>query len=285
MGYSTKIILDSVNHNGDRLTTYEITNARLAHADFLTHRQLSRNSSSSRAIPAAKLREKILADPVIPKQWGKNRKGMKATEEVDDPAAALAWWLEGLALMAEHHKKGEALGLHKQIVNRVIEPWMFITVIVSATNFDNFFFLRDHEDAQPELAWIAGSMYDQYQASRPTRRGPGEWHLPYILPEDFGLANNDVEVLKKISVARCARVSYLTHDGRKDFNEDLRLHNDLVNTTESDEPGHFSPFEHQACALASSERSGNFVGWRQYRKDFAKEAGPDKYVRKPRKQN
>lgn len=279
MAYSAKIILDSVNHCGNRVTTMEFTGARLAHADFLTHRDLSRNAASSRAIPAAKLREKILADPVIPVRFGKNRKGMKAVEDVDDVTAALAWWLEGLALMAEHHKRGEALGIHKQIVNRVIEPWMFITVIVTATRFDNFFWLRDHEDAQPELAKVAGLMYDQYTVSTPTRRGPGEWHLPYILPEDFRETNNDVEILKKISVARCARVSYLTHDGRKDLNEDLRLHNDLVNTTESDEPGHFSPFEHQCVALATPERVGNFVGWKQYRKFFSKEAGPETYVR------
>ncbi len=282
MGYQTKIILDSINPSGDRLTTYEVTGARLAHADFLTHRVLSRNASSSRAIPAAKLREKIVADPAIPIKFGKNKKGMQATEEVDDVEAALAWWLEGMRWMVAHHAKGEALGIHKQIVNRVIEPWMFITSIVSATNFDNFFFLRDHPDAQPELAWLAGSMYEQRLVSQPTKRGPGEWHLPYIHAEDFGTCQNDVALLKKISVARCARVSYLTHDGRKSFDDDLRLHDDLVSTVDGSDPGHFSPFEHQAAALATSEPVGNFRGWKQYRKEFAKESGPTVYVRPTR---
>jgi thymidylate synthase ThyX len=167
---------------------------------------------------------------------------------------------------------------------------MPITVLVSATNFGNWFHLRDHKDAQPELQVIATEMHYQYLETTPRKLYAGEWHLPYIREEDrsdetlllaieehrvTGQVVSSDDILRKVSVGRCARVSYLTHEGIRDLRQDISLHDKLAATTQTEDPGHFSPFEHPAQALARPERIGNFVGFRQYRKDFANEAGPE----------
>ena len=279
--YSVKILKDSMNILGDRLTTWEIEYPRIVHSEVMTMREASRNAASSRAIPLSKLRERILRDPVVPVHFGKNQKGMQAREQVEDTEAARQWWLDGLDLMAAHHRRGEELGIHKQIVNRVIEPWMFITVIFSATNFENMFFLRYHPDAQPEFEWLARTMYEAYRAAESSVQvlQPGEWHLPFINDEDrmLGIADQ-----KKLSAARCGRVSYLTHAGKREIEEDFRLHDDLCGINRgADEPLHMSPFEHVAMALGESKRVGNFTGFMQYRKEFQGEAGPKRFTPKP----
>ncbi len=180
----------------------------------------------------------------------------------------------------EFSQRLREIGLHKQIANRIIEPWMFITVIVTATEYENWFYLRDSEFAQPEIAWVAREMRKLYKEHEPTKLHPGEWHLPYVelydqshdlyvdpVDTDIALLGSPAywAVLRKISTARCARVSYLTHDGVRDYQKDIELHDKLSTN------GHWSPFEHVAEAMETSGRSGNFVGWRQYRKLFANE--------------
>lgn len=279
--YGVRILKDSVNIVDDRITTWELTYPRFVHAELMTHRMFSRNAASSRAIPTAKLMERIERSPVMPKWWGKNQSGMQAREELppDDLNRARELWLFGrdqaLAIARELHK----VGLHKQIANRVLEPWMFITVIVTATEFDNWFFLRDTwpegeppGPAQPELAWVAREMRRARAASTPTLLKPGQWHLPLVELVDASdplyVAREEAPALMdvvKISAARCARVSYLTHDGARDLSADLQLHDRLSGN------GHWSPFEHPAQAMEAHVRSGNFIGWRQYRKFFENE--------------
>lgn len=277
MAYTARILADSLAPCGKRLTTWELCYPRMVHAELMTHRAFSRNSASSRAIPAAKLRERVVTDPAMPVYWGANQKGMQATSEIEDVEAAKQWWLDGMRMMAAHHELGEKMGIHKQIVNRIIEPWMFITVIVSATDYYNWFHLRDHHQAQPEIAEIAGKMWPLYQDSMPELLGEGEWHLPLVTFDDEVQLRGEFDPeeatrrLKKISVGRCARVSYLTHDGRRDLSEDIRLHDQLASTADSEDPGHFSPFEHVASALNEPTPSGNFQGWFQYRKEFKNE--------------
>lgn len=274
-----KILLDSITDGGSRLTTWELTYPRFIHSELMTHRAFSRNSASSRAIPPPKLRALVQAKPAIPVHWGANQKGMQASKEIADVAAAREWWLRGLSLMAAHHEEGDKLGLHKQVVNRVIEPWMLITVICSFTDGANFFFLRDHPDADPNFQRLASKMWTAYLDNTPTYLAPGEWHLPLLREEDredaARLGDAD-EVLRKVSTGRCARVSYLTHAGIRDLSEDIRLHDDLAATASlGADPMHASPFEHPAQAVGGRERHGNFEGWRQYRKLFPKEGGPD----------
>jgi thymidylate synthase ThyX len=205
----------------------------------------------------------------MPMWWGKNQAGMRAETELDgeERRKAQDWWLRGMELMVAHHAEGERLGIHKQLVNRVVEPWMYITVILSATDYTNWFHLRCHPAAQPEIRWVADAMKALYDLSVPAGLPVGAWHRPLIRPEDE-LEIQGEELLNKVSAARCARVSYLTHDGRRDYAEDVRLYEKLVTS------GHWSPLEHVAQALASDERIGNFSGWRQLRKTYAHEAGP-----------
>lgn len=267
MGYSARILADSISDPMVRLTTMEITYPRFVHAEFMTHRVFSRNSASSRAIPIEKLIERVIEDPVIPVWWGKNQKGMQANEELtpEEQARAVLRWLNARDEAVGQARSLAALGVHKQLVNRLIEPWMWITVICTATDWGNFFNLRCHPAAQPEIRKIAEMMRDIYYGSEPTYVPTGGWHLPLLRDQDRELP---IEQQKAVSAAKCARVSYLTHDGRRDISEDLRLHDQLVAS------GHWSPFEHVAKALphyAYVVYTGNFRAWEQYRKGFQNE--------------
>lgn len=297
-GYSTKIIADSRGPSGKRLTTWELTYPRMVHAELMTHRLFSRNAASSRAIPVEKMLTRIAEEPALPVFWGKNQAGMQAAEELGpvERAAAEREWLELRDDAIAGARRLQALGLHKQLCNRPTEPWMFITVILSSTEFENWFGLRDHKDAQPELAWVAKDMRGKFEDSAPVELAEGEWHLPYIADVDrFEVAQTfaDLPVYKQfrilamISTGRCARVSYLTHDGKRDSKEDVGLHDKLKIS------GHWSPFEHAARAVTKSQWQmrtqeildictesgelfdpaliGNLVGWAQYRKFFQPE--------------
>lgn len=282
-GTSVKVLLDSITDGGSRLTTWELTYPRFIHSELMTHRAFSRNSASSRAIPPADLRKLVQGNPAVPIHWGANQKGMQASKEVEDPEAAKAWWARGMDLMLAHHEEGEKLKLHKQVVNRVIEPWMMITVICSFTDGANFFHLRNHPDADPNFQLVASEMWKAYLDSTPTYIPPGGWHLPLIRENDAtdaAMLGDPDEVLRKVSTGRCARVSYLTHAGVRDLSADIRLHDTLAATaSQGADPMHASPFEHPAQAVGGRERHGNFEGWMQYRKMFPHEEGPDTSVR------
>ncbi len=281
--YSTRILLDSVGPSGKRLTTWELTYPRFVHAELMTHRLFSRNSASSRAIPVEKLMARVREDPALPKWWGKNQSGMQANEELEGEALqeAQRLWLAARDFMLNVVTDLQKHGLHKQLANRLIEPWMFITVVLSATEFDNWFHLRNHKAAQPEIQWVAKSMWAQYNEHEPTQRAAGMWHLPFISQSDIdeivtkSLTSADTDevtrVLKKISTGRCARVSYLTHEGKREVEKDIELHDRLCSGPATGDPGHWSPFEHVAMALEGPTPSGNFFGWRQYRKEFSAE--------------
>ena len=250
MPVSAKIIEDSaffvdVTHQGPkevRLTTMQIRYPRVAHAEFMTHRVFSRNASSSRAIPVSKLIDEAEFDPALPMHIGKNQKGMQAHEEVSDSDADrfMDLWNESRLHAISTAKQMSQMGVHKQVVNRILEPYTHISVIVTSTTYSNFFALRTHKDAYPEIQALAGAMLDVYRASKPVDR-TGGWHLPYVSEDDR--SRFDISDLLKMSVARCARVSYLKHDGgAPELSDDIRLHNMLADS------GHWSPFEHQATA-------------------------------------
>lgn len=274
MTISATIIADSVSTEDKRITTLQLRYPRFIHAEFMTHRVFSRNASSSRAIPVERLIQDILDDTAMPLHWGKNQPGMQAREEhrapvripaqpdtfmLEDATREKAWFAARDAAVRQARLFDDA-GYHKQIVNRLLEPFSHINVVVTATEWDNFFALRDHPDAQPEIQVLARAIKQAMKASIPTRLKNNDWHLPYITEEDR--VGGTVDDLIKASVARCARVSYLTHDGRKtSLKEDITLHDKLVVA----EPLHASPAEHQAIAIGAKEQERNFVGWRQYR--------------------
>jgi thymidylate synthase ThyX len=258
------IICDSVNVAGDRLTTFILKYPRFVHSEMLTHRSFSRNASSSRARPITKVIEEAELFPAMPIFWGKNQKGMQSFEELDEKSKeeAIKEWDVARMEAVKAAKRLNAIGLHKQYVNRILEPFTHITVICTATEYNNFFNLRAHPDAQPEIQKLAELMLDCYLSHHPKTLKPGEWHLPFC---DKFTEQYTEEELKTVCVARCARVSYLNFAGNISYQDDLKLFNDLIRG------GHWSPFEHAAKALDKSDRCGNIVGYQQYRKLFANE--------------
>lgn len=271
--FNAEVIADSISpYNGVRLITMELTYPRFIHAEFMTHRMFSRNSASSRAIPIEKMIKMVQNNPAMPIYWGRNKKGMSADAQLEDTALCEALWLKGRDRAVATATSMLAAGLHKQHTNRILEPYLWHTVICTATEWSNFFALRDHEDAQPEIAHLARLMKDAQSKSNPKVT---DLHLPYILSTDFDELNflttldiDYTESLFQISSARCARVSYLTHDGKREIAKDLELFGRL--TTGSGH-GHWSPMEHPATAdpeMKDSDWSGNFRGWRQFRKTF-----------------
>lgn len=280
--YECKIVADSLAPCGKRLTTITATYPRFIHAEVLTHRDRARNSASSRAIPWKKMMAAITENPVIPIRWGSEQKGMQTGGEIEAVEEAETLWLEARDNAIESAQKLAALGVHKSLVNRLTEPFMWITVVMTATEWQNFFRLRCHPDAEIHFQKIAGMIRDELEASTPVTLEEGEWHLPFIQPDEIANINGYfidengqmklhpfvpryIDILPKVSVARCARVSYLTHEGKRDMEKDLELFDKLVQGSGF---GHFSPHEHVAKACSTLVRSGPYIGWEQYRKSF-----------------
>jgi thymidylate synthase ThyX len=296
MAYDARIVCDSLSPEGSRLTTMVITFPRIVLAEFNTHRMFSRNSASSRAIPVAKQLERVMQDPFIPTYLGKAQKGMQAHEELSEQArnTALARWLSARDDAVRHAHRLAELGLHKQLTNRLLEPFMWHTVVVTATEWSNFFALRANEMAQPEIRTIAEMMKELRVSNQPQQLQEGEWHLPFIQPDEHDGYFEHTVTARQISAARCARVSYLTHDGKRDLWADIKLYERLVTG------GHMSPLEHVATPFTKNEEllrstlrhgaerstetlqtsdpakdslrfCGNFAGWMQLRKTVANE--------------
>ena len=264
MGIGARIVCDSISPAGKRITTFVLTYPRFIHAEFMTHRVFSRNAASSRAIPAKKIRAGVRLDMAEPQHWGANQSGMQAYVELTGWrkwAAQKLWALAGLMMLFINWLM-EKCGVHKQVANRILEPWFNITVVCTSTEWANFYHLRNHEAAQPEIRMLAEAMLEAHQHSVPRRLDHGEWHLPWIGDEE--LEELGLRTALQVSTARCARISYLNHEGRRStLEEDLKLYNRLLAET----PKHASPAEHQATPLDDPrEQSGNFLGWAQHRK-------------------
>lgn len=321
MTISAKIIADSISLDNIRITTFELEYPRFVHSEFMTHRLFSRNAASSRAIPVKKAIALIRQDTARPVHWGKNQPGMSAKEECNAPVSQVEYFLrEGEArflkgnIVQDKHaawdrardnailsaEAFDAAGYHKQIVNRLMEPFSHIKVVCTATEYDNFFYLRCHPDAQPEIQKLAELMYDAREASVPVKLLPGSWHTPYFkngqwIPtsysDAYGEMNDDGATLEDalaISASCCAQVSYRVLD------DSLEKAQDIFKRLVESKPVHASPFEHQAtpmkharfreddqvllyCAEVIDEEctthvdktgyawSGNFRGWNQHR--------------------
>lgn len=308
MTIKATIIADSVSAvTGKRITTFELEYPRFIHAEFMTHRLFSRNAASSRAIPVAKAIELIIADTARPLHWGKNQPGMSAKEECDesvnvfidyetgniDLSRETAWDFarnEAISIA----KSFNAAGYHKQIVNRLLEPFTHIKVVCTATDYTNFFWLRKHPDAQPEIQELAERMWEEMEKSEPSTLHVGDWHTPYYESgfwcgyeedEDTGvfvdLHGNTLEDALMISSSQCAQVSYRLVDDS--LEKAKMIYDRLVNS----KPVHASPFEHQATPIAYYDDeddvyhawgkgvthedangrawSGNFMDWIQHR--------------------
>ena len=255
---TAKIVADSVNTTirDKRITSFILTYPRFIHAELMTHRMFSRNAASSRAIPISKFIEDVLTDPALPIHWGANQKGMQADNEVNEETKikAMQIWNEARDSAVSHAKQLNELGIHKQIANRLMEPFFHITTLVTATEYENFFKLRAHSAAQPEIRDLAYKMLDALADSIPERKTQGQWHIPFGDKFTDGLST---EQKLKVATARAARVSYKTFEGQINYDKDYNLHDQLL--TE----GHYSPFEH--CAEACDGVHANFDQWKSYR--------------------
>jgi hypothetical protein len=249
-----------------------------------------------------------MEDPYIPTSWGQNQKGMQAEEEVgpEQQERAEGVWLKARTAAVEHAEMLLKEGIHKQLTNRLLEPFMWHTVIVTATEWDNFFHLRNNAMAHPDIQIVAKRMQDLYETGAGRLAPQSHWHWPLIQQEELLFASrvlvaergvgadiprsiqNQIDRLCKVSVARCARVSYLTHEGKRDLQADIDLHDRLLTS------GHMSPFEHVARPATLKDKDiavarwtdsqpeghvgpagmwfGNFRGWVQYRKTLAGES-------------
>ena len=255
------VIADSVSPQDVRLTTIEVTLHRFVLAELNTHRVFSRNSASSRAIPVSKQVARVVEDPALPVEFGANQRGMQAGAPLRgaEEEAALAAWLQARDHAVAAVERLDELGVHKQVTNRLLEPFMWHTVIITATEWDGFWEQRCSPLAQPEIRVAAEAMRAAFDGSTPTAVPHGAWHTPYLREEDGDL---DAETARQVAAARCARVSYLTHDGRRDIDKDLELYERLVTAR----PPHWSPLEHVATpAEPGTTPPGNLRGWAQLR--------------------
>lgn len=317
-----EVVADSVSPRGKRITTFKVRYPWIIHGEVMTHRVLSRNASSNRAIPLRKMLEEARSDELRaePVYWGAEQKGMEPGGELDnivvnqnfgmtDRQRAREIWRDAAIAAAREAEAMSALGVHKSLCNRLLMPFTHANVVLTATEWDNFFGLRLDKAADPTMRALAVAMWEVYnipnmetmQARGPRLLQPGEWHLPFVDMEKDGefykgdmLALQTVkDIYLKVSVARCARVSYESFEtGRRStVEEDLKLYDRLL----AAQPLHASPAEHQATPdvpydwggqpylgpplmagdpldWSNSDEWGNFIQWRQYRKMLPGEA-------------
>ena len=269
---TARVIADSLNRSGNRLTSLVITLPRIVLAEFNTHRAISRNSASSRAIPFKKMLEQVYKNPFIPTRFQQEHTGMQGTKYYvgDAEEAIQSEWLAARDSAMLQAKALNELGVTKQLCNRLLEPFLYHTIIATATEWENFIALRAHDMAEIHIQDAAYKVLDALNNSTPKMLEPGEWHIPFgdnIDEEALAILTGstvdeiDFDPLKiKIAIARCARVSYMNFEGKDDYLADIKLFDMLK------ESGHMSPFEHVAQALPASIISGNFIGFQQYRK-------------------
>ncbi len=287
-----KIVADSINKQGNRITTFELEYHRFIHSELMTHRLFSRNAMSSRAVPVKKMIEQVRNNPATPIHWGKNQAGMQANIELTDESLENAkyQWKQSAIMAAGQAEILSTIGAHKQIVNRILEPFQMMKTVLTATEFDNFFWLRCDSDAQPEIQELANCMFEAMKKSEPEYLEEGQWHTPYVdhwegigeHSDDFGymiyedgkpLMLSEKEALA-ISASCCAQVSYRVLDNT--YEKAMDIYSKLATGRKV----HASPFEHQATPMGTSPShedgvthrdsigcywSGNFKGWIQHR--------------------
>ncbi|QJI53019.1 putative thymidylate synthase protein [Xanthomonas phage FoX4] len=269
---SAKIIQDSRSVHGPRITTFEIVAPRMILAEINTHRALSRNYRSSRAVPVEKLIREVRTQPFVPLAFQRNKPGMQGGEVLSGEQHELAEsiWLSAAVEAASHAEQLAAQGVHKQFANRVLEPYLYAYGVITATEWENFFLLRCHPDAQPEFQELAILMRTALAGSEPQQLREGDWHIPYIGSQE--LMQLGLERSLQISAARCAWVSYYVPEEAgseaesKVANPEKRALSTFKKLSTA-QPMHASPMEHQAvCTLLTSGMEANFNGFVQFRK-------------------
>lgn len=276
MSYAAHVLADSVTTRGDRLITVQITFPRWILAEVNTHRVFSRNSASSRAIPTERIIEQVEANPFVPETFHARVKGMGIGDPLreEQQADARRAWLNACEDALDAARELSEIGIDKSRVNRLLEPFMWHTAIISSTEWDNFFALRCppgeavREDfpAQLEFQEMALRMRSAMRDSEPKLVRDNDWHLPLVHPEYDTVGRveeaEDPFFWPKVSAGRCARVSYLRHEDEESPRDSY------LRAASLERNGHLSPFEHVAQPdLGIGEPDlGNFTGWKQLRK-------------------
>jgi hypothetical protein len=237
----------SINHAGQTISSFEWDYPRMVHCEVMTHHSLSKNSSSSRAVPAAAVRKQVLDNPVLPQEWSKNQAGMSADNQLSAKSAYIAEkvWVGISKLACGAHYLLEKCKLHKQYVNRILEPWSTIKIVITGTEWNNFLWLRDHGDAQPEMQTLARLTAEILANTTPELIHWNQWHLPYVHKSDFK-SGKTLDDLKLISESCCAQTSYRKNDPSLSKAHTMRER--LTSGTRV----HASPFEHQAKATRTN---------------------------------
>ena len=300
-GFFARIVAHSKGYGPyhNDLITFHLMYPRFIHSEMMTHKDFSRSAASSRAIPIQKMLNQVWNKPAMPIHWGKNQPGMQASHAIQGWRKTFLsnlWIMCGRAVCV-FVWVAMKMGLHKQVANRMLEPWQLMHVTLTTCKLANFYNLRIHADAQPEVCYLATLMRFAHQTSEPKILREGEWHLPWITDEDIddvaamvGTDKEQTELLKKMSAARCARSSYANFDGKRSIDGDLATYSKLVDS----EPIHASPCEHQAtpdqqitdvvssghttvmeCHWENPTLHGNLTGYIQYRNTIANHYFPD----------
>jgi len=299
-----EVILASRGPDQKPIYTIRMRYPRPIHGEILTHRVFGRNARSSRAVPVKTMLNEVRTIPYVPWHWGANQKGMQASTEcnelidipyrrVDDTVSHHITylreeaWLQAATLACDAAEAFMNAGYHKQNPNRLLEPFSWIDTLVTSTEWDNFFWLRDHKDAEPHLQDLSRLVKQAIDAAEIQELKPGEWHQPYITENDrdsvcFDQGFNSYPSeesnawLNKISAARCARISYKPFNGDASYEKELGRYEMLV----SSDRVHASPLEHQATPDTYSEEygswdnsdlHGNLTGYVQFRKTVPNE--------------
>ena len=303
-GISATVLAHSIAAaSGIRFLSFEIEYPRFILAELNTHRMLSKNSSSSRAIPIKAMHDAIRSNTARPIHFGKNQPGMQAAEELDQASkeSVIRVWDAARDSAIALSAVLSDIGAHKQIANRVTEPYQMMKTVLSGTEFANLKWLRHHSDAQPEFYELLDVMIDAENNSSPVELYPGEWHLPYVEAERnqfgaleyFSATREPISLFdaKKISASCCAQTSYRKND------DSLEKAQMVFARLIESQPCHSSPVEHQATPMKEHvvlggadlypERweegvthmdrqrqlwSGNLKGWIQHRKLIPGEA-------------
>lgn len=272
MSISARVVCHSQAPNGEQLITLEVEFHRFILAEINTHRVLSRNYQSSRAVPIEKMIKQVRENPAMPVHWGKNQRGMVAEQELESKLGR-ARWTRAANEAANQAEELNSLGYHKQIVNRVLEPFIWTKGVITATlcGWESVLSLRLHKDAQPEFRALAQEIKEAIANSDPMVLKAGEYHLPYVgwVRESKGQVFLDREITNlkeaiKVSCSSCAQVSYRVLD--TSLEKAIKVY-DMLNLPQKgvfkEDPPHFSPAEHIAVVMEEVFHedlyTGNFV--------------------------
>ncbi len=276
--YQAQILADSISPQGVRLVTIHCTFPRFILAEVNTHRMLSRNSNSSRAIPPERQIAKVSENPFVPETFNLRVKGMGVGNPLEQKDAVVARnaWLDAAEFACRQAQILLDLNCDKSRINRLLEPFLWHSAIISATEWDNFFALRDHPAAQPEFRILAQLMRKAIAESEPLTIRQGEWHLPGTPDFPYDDSSPDWDYWKNVSAGRLAKwTSYDKMDEEDLPDAAVSRAEKLIGSF------HMSPTEHQARPMRPYELGrqggpttsfcGNFRGWVQYRKEIPNE--------------